>query len=76
MKVYLDNNNMCHLTFKEGYREAEHEYFNTIPPLCVEYYKFIPERNFIQCTNSTACDLITRQANADEEIINILTNGL
>lgn len=70
MKVYLDKNNMCHLEQKEGYTEAEHEFFDTIPPLCVEYYKFIPEHGFIQCTDSKSCDLLTKQFNASEEKYN------
>ena len=67
MKLYIDDKNMCHLERKEGYREVESHFFDSIPPLAIEYYKFIPEKNFIQCTNSFACDLITKQYKASEE---------
>ena len=67
MKVYLDNKNICHSKPKEGYREAEHPFFDTIPELAIDCYKFIPEHNFIQCVDSKKESAIVQQFNASEE---------
>lgn len=61
MKVYIDSNNICHAEPHEGYTEAEHEYFDTVAPDAFPCYRFIPDRNFIQCMDSVRADAIQRQ---------------
>ena len=67
MKVYLDENNICHREYKQGYREAEHEFFDTIAEMAIECYRFIPEQNFIQCIDSNKERAITQQFQVSEE---------
>lgn len=67
MKVYLDSKNICHAKPKEGYVEAEHPFFDSVPELAIDCYKFIPERNFIQCIDSKRESVIVQQYNASEE---------
>lgn len=58
MKVYLDSNYICHTEPHEGYTEAENAYFDNISPDAFPCYRFIPERNFIQCMDSQRADAI------------------
>lgn len=61
MKVYISENYICHAEPIEGYTEAEHEYFNNVAPDAFSCYRFIPDRNFIQCIDSIKADAIQRQ---------------
>lgn len=67
MKVYLDENNICHKDFKDGYREAEHPFFDTVPETAIDCYKFVPEQCFIQCVDSYRERIISKQYQASEE---------
>ena len=67
--VYIDNNYMCHTERKDGYREAQHEFFDNVPVEAVRFYKFIPERNFIQCVDVLGAmwqDCTTEEATAED----------
>ena len=76
MIVYLDENNIVHKEYKEGYTQAQHPFFDSVPELALSCYKFIPEKNFIQCINSEKEILISQQAMASEIKYNSLLQNV
>ena len=69
MKVYLDEQNICHADNKDGYIEAEHTFFDAVPKCAFECYRYLPEFEFIQCIDSQTESGISRQHTIDDEVI-------
>lgn len=75
MTVYLDKKYICHAEPRDEYREAEHPYFDTVCKEAISCYRYIPERDFIQCIDSRSADMaqvLHENAELEQQLADII----
>ena len=86
--IYLDENYICHIDYKPGYKTIETNALDSFTDIALEYIRYIPEGEelinetigqilygpFIQILNSDAVDNIQRQFDIDNENMILLSD--
>ena len=76
MRVYIDDNGVCHATQKDGYTEVEIPFFDRVPKEACECYKYDVTSGLIKCIDTKTAMGIRRQFESDDRTIKDLVTYL